>query len=112
VLKDLHGQLVTGEALLTQRELSKLIIEAAGDSLGLVKDNQPTRRADIERLLAPEQVPLGAAPWQTDFQSATTLYKAHGRLHTHPLTPSALLNPTRDCPLWGKCFNPSARSAI
>jgi hypothetical protein len=63
VLKDLdlRGQLVTGEALVTQRELSKLIIEAAGDSLGLVKDNQPTRRADIERLLAPEQVPLGAA---------------------------------------------------
>src|SRR2546430_7128908 len=35
-------------------------------------------------------------PYTTLFRS--TLHKDHGRLHTHTLTTSALLNPTRDWP--------------
>lgn len=101
---DLPGKIVTGDALFTQRELSKQIVEAGGHYLWLVKDNQPTLRADIERLFGAEHVPLGSAPLQTDFQSTTTKRKDHGRLHTHTLTTSALLNPTSDWPYLGQVF--------
>jgi predicted transposase YbfD/YdcC len=101
---DLHGKIVTGDALFTQRELSKQIVEAGGQYVWLVKDNQPTLRADIERLFGPEHVPLASAPLQTDFQSSTTLRKDHGRLQTHTLTTSALLNPTSDWPYLSQVF--------
>lgn len=106
VLKDLdlHGKVVTGDALFTQRDLSKTIVEAGGHYVWLVKDNQPTLRADIERLFGPEHVPLGSAPLNTDFQSATTTRKDHGRLQTHTLTTSALLNATSDWPYLGQVF--------
>jgi predicted transposase YbfD/YdcC len=101
---DLHGKTVTGDALFTQRELSKQLVEAGGQYLWLVKDNQPTLQADIERLFGPERVPLGSAALQTDFQSVTTIRKDHGRLHTHTLTTSALLNATSDWPGLGQVF--------
>jgi predicted transposase YbfD/YdcC len=107
VLKDLdlHGKVVTGDALFTQRELSQTIVEAGGHYLWLVKDNQPTLRADIERLFGPEHVPLGSAPLITDFQSASATHKDHGRLYTHTLTTSSLLNPTSDWPALGQVFH-------
>ena len=101
---DLHGKVVTGDALFTQRELSKHIVEAGGHYLWLVKDNQPTLRADIERLFGPEHVPLGSAPLHTDFQSTTAIRKEHGRLQSHTLTTSALLNPTSDWPYLAQVF--------
>jgi hypothetical protein len=101
---DLHGKIVTGDARFTQRALSKQIVEAGGQYLRLVKDNQPTLRADIERLFGPEHVPLGSAPLYTDFQSATTMHKDHGRLHPHTLTTSALLNPTSTWPYLAQVF--------
>ena len=61
-----------------------------------VKDNQPTLHADIERLFAPEYVPLGSAPLRTDFHASTTTTKAHGRLENHTLIASALLNDSAD----------------
>ena len=39
---DLRGKIVMGDAMQTQRELSVQIIEADGDYIWLVKDNQPT----------------------------------------------------------------------
>jgi predicted transposase YbfD/YdcC len=54
---ELRGKVVTGDALFTQRELSAMIVEAGGDYAWLVKDNQPTLRADIERLFGPERPP-------------------------------------------------------
>jgi predicted transposase YbfD/YdcC len=106
VLKDLdlHGKVVTGDALFTQRELSQTIVDAGGHYLWLVKDNQPTLRADIERLFGPEHVPLGSAPLHTDFQSATATHKDHGRLYTHTLTASCLLNASSDWPSIGQVF--------
>lgn len=101
---DLHGTLVTGDALFTQRELSQLIIEAGGQYAWIVKDNQPTLRADIERLFGPEKVIPGSAPLQTDFQVATTTTKAHGRLEKHTLTVSQLLNATTDWPALSQVF--------
>lgn len=100
----LQDKVVTGDAMFTQRDLSSQIVEAGGHYFWKVKDNQPRLRADIERLFGPEKVPLGSAPLPTDFQVFTTTTKAHGRLETHTLTASALLNPTSDWPYLAQVF--------
>jgi predicted transposase YbfD/YdcC len=97
-------QVVTGDAMFAQRDLSSQIVEAQGHYLWTVKDNQPTLRAEIERLFGPEKVPLGSAPLRTDFQTATSITKGHGRLEKHTLTASALLNATSDWPHLGQVF--------
>lgn len=101
---DLDGKVVTGDALFTQRDLSTAIVEAGGDYGWLVKDNQPTLRADIERLFGPDVVLPASAPLKTDFQAATTTTKAHGRLETRTLTTSALLNDHTAWPYLGQVF--------
>lgn len=48
---DIGGSVVTGDALLTQREIARHLVEDKGaDYVFTVKDNQPTLRADIETL--------------------------------------------------------------
>jgi predicted transposase YbfD/YdcC len=101
---ELRGKVVTGDAMFTQRELSSQIVQAGGHYMWTVKDNQPRLRADIERLFGPERVPLGSAPLRTDFQSVTYTTKGHGRLETHTLTTSALLNTTNDWPHLAQVF--------
>jgi predicted transposase YbfD/YdcC len=101
---EVKDQIVTGDAMFTQRDLSKQIVEAQGQYIWKVKDNQPSLRADIERLFGPEKVPLGSGPLSTDFQCVTTTKKGHGRLETHTLTTSSLLNPTSDWPGLGQVF--------
>lgn len=101
---DLAGKVVTGDALFTQRDLSASIVEAGGDYVWLVKDNQPSLHADIERLFGPDLVLPASAPLKTDFQTATTTTKAHGRLETRTLTTSSLLNDTTDWPYLGQVF--------
>lgn len=49
----LEGQLVTGDALLTQREVSQQVVQGGGDYLLPVKDNQPSLRADLEAAFSP-----------------------------------------------------------
>ena len=51
---DLQGKIVTGDALLTQRKLAQQIVEARGDYVFPVKDNQPHLLADIQTLFALE----------------------------------------------------------
>jgi predicted transposase YbfD/YdcC len=47
---DLRGVVVTGDALYAQRELCRQIVQAGGEYLFVVKDNQPTLRDDIVTL--------------------------------------------------------------
>ncbi len=101
---DVKGKVITGDAMFTQRELSRQIVDAGGHYLWKVKANQPTLRADIERLFGPEKLPLGSAPLRTDFQVATSTSKGHGRLEKYTLTCSALLNATSDWPSLGQVF--------
>jgi predicted transposase YbfD/YdcC len=101
---DVKGKVITGDAMFTQRDLSQQIVDAGGHYLWKVKDNQPTLRADIERLFGPEKVPLGSAPLRTDFHVATSTTKGHGRLEKYTLTSSALLNATSDWPFLGQVF--------
>ena len=47
------GRVVTGDALLTHRELCDQIVQAGGDYLLPVDDNQPTLRADLDAAFSP-----------------------------------------------------------
>ena len=44
--------MVTGDALYTQRELCKQIVDSGGEYLFVVKENQPTLLEDIAALFA------------------------------------------------------------
>src|SRR3989442_8147226 len=44
----LTGRIVTMDALLTQRQVAQTIVEAGGDYIMIVKDNQPQLQAAIE----------------------------------------------------------------
>jgi hypothetical protein len=48
---DIQGSVVTADALLTQREIARHLVQDKGaDYVFTVKDNQPTLRADIQAL--------------------------------------------------------------
>ena len=49
---DLAGRVVTGDALYAQKNLSRQVVKQGGDYFWVVKDNQPTLRADIALLFA------------------------------------------------------------
>lgn len=95
---DLRNKVVTGDALLTQRVLSAKIVDAGGDYLWIAKDNQETLRRDIEGLFAPEYSLPGTSPLVTDFRTASSLDKAHGRLERRTITVSSLLASYLDWP--------------
>ena len=50
----LRGRLITGDAIFCQRDFCQQIIDAEGDYLVFVKENQPTLLHDIEAAFAPE----------------------------------------------------------
>lgn len=101
---DLRGKIVVGDALHTQRALSVQIVEAGGDFVWVVKDNQPTTRQAIEQLFAPVPALPGWSNPPTDFRTAQTVNKAHGRLEERTLTASSLLNDYLDWPGLGQVF--------
>src|SRR5207237_858534 len=49
----LRGRVVTGDALLTQRDICAQIVAAGGDYVLPVKDNQPALRESLERAFSP-----------------------------------------------------------
>jgi hypothetical protein len=77
---------VVGNAMQTQRQLSIQIVEARGDYLWFVKDNQPSLQADIERLFTPLPVLPGTSAEPTDFTTARQWDKRHGRLEERRIT--------------------------
>ena len=89
---NLKEKVVVGDAMHTQRGLSSQIVNAGGNYLWIVKDNQPKTREAIEQLFAPQKrVPgLGCPPM--DFSTAKTTEKQHGRLEERTITVSGLLN--------------------
>jgi predicted transposase YbfD/YdcC len=101
---DLRHKVVIGDAMHTQRQLSIQIVEAGGNFVWVVKDNQPKTRQAIEQLFAPEKpVPgLGCPPM--DFRSAQTVEKQAGRMEERRLTTSSLLNEYLDWPSLGQVF--------
>jgi predicted transposase YbfD/YdcC len=96
---DLQGKVVTGDAAFTQRNLSLQIVEAGGEYVWKVKDNQSKLLSDIEVLFEPQPQPApGFNTPKTDFRQATETRCGHGRVETRTLTTSSLLNPFSDWP--------------
>jgi predicted transposase YbfD/YdcC len=85
---DLRGKIVTGDALLTQRKLAVQIVEAGGEYVFPVKENQPDLRADIQTLFEPEPCVKGFSPATKDLRSVEKVEKGHGRLEKRTLTAS------------------------
>ena len=93
---DLRDKVVSGDAMLTQRELSRQVVERGGDYLWSVKDNQPQLRDDLITCFA------DASPSEPGL--ATTVEKGHGRIEQRRLWASADLNDYLDWPCVQQVF--------
>jgi len=101
---DLRGQIVMGDAMFTQRQLSVQIVEAGGDYIWLAKDNQPRlREAIVDLFVPPTRTPGWGIP-PDDFRTAREQNKGHGRLEERILTSSELLNDYLDWPYVAQVF--------
>lgn len=101
---DLTGIVVVGAAMQTQRQRSIQSVEAGGDYLWFVKDNQPTLYADIERLFTPLPALPGTSDAPTDFTTAHQIDSAHGRLEERRITVSSWLHDYSDWPYLAQVF--------
>ncbi len=97
---DWAERVVTGDALYCDRDFCTTIIDAMGDYLVIVKENQATLRHAIATLFASRaDAALTAAslpPW--DMREATTVDKGHGRLEVRHLITSTELTGYLDWP--------------
>jgi predicted transposase YbfD/YdcC len=87
----LVGRVVTGDALYAQKNLSHQVVEQGGDYFWVVKDNQPTLRADIALLFA-------APPWGEEFATVTEQGRHGDRQEVRKLWASTALNEYLDWP--------------
>jgi predicted transposase YbfD/YdcC len=101
---DLHGVLVTGDAMFTQRELSIQIVEAGGDYLWPIKDNQPQLREEVELLFAPEEVGAGCSAVPLEMRAAKQVDKGHGRIEERLLVASTELQEYSRWPYLAQVF--------
>lgn len=71
------GRVLTGDALFCQRHLCQQVLDAGGDYLLVVKENQPTLYADIRLLFdpLPDSRPLPLL----DHRDVRTVERGHGR---------------------------------
>lgn len=95
---DLRGKIVMGDAMQTQRALSTQILEARGDYIWIAKDNQPTLHQDIAQVFVPQTPTVLGGLVPTDFQTARTVTKGHGRRETRDITVSRSLKGYSDWP--------------
>jgi len=95
---DLRGKVVTGDAMFAQRELSRQVVEAGGDYVWSVKDNQPSLRSDIKALFEIEEGKTQLKAMSNDFSRAETIDKQHGRLEQRRITTSSMLAGQVDWP--------------
>ena len=102
---NLSGVIVIGDAMHTQREISKQIVQDGGDYVWFAKDNQPRTRWAIEKLFVHEVCNLqkGCA-LSKDFQMFTKVNKSHGRIEQRTIMASNLLNEYLDWPHIAQVF--------
>jgi len=102
---NLQGAIVMGDAMHTQREISRKIVAAGGDYLWFVKGNQARTQWAIQRLFVHEMCNLRqGAPLSKDFQTCVQVSKGHGRLETRTIFVSTLLNDYLDWPHLAQVF--------
>lgn len=86
--RDLHGTVITVDALLTQQAIARQIRLQHGHYLMIVKDNQPALYAALELVFR-----LPPPPEPADHRDqVTTMSKGHGRLETRTLERTCALN--------------------
>jgi predicted transposase YbfD/YdcC len=83
---------ITADAMHTQRGLATQILEAQGNYVFPVKENQPQLYKNIQSLFAPEYPKPGFGKTQTDFLIAQKVNKGHGRIEIRTITTSEMLN--------------------
>jgi predicted transposase YbfD/YdcC len=101
---DLHGVVVTGDAMQAQRALSAQVVEAGGDYLWFVKENQPTLLGEIAELFTRPAITPGHAAPRRDFEAVRQLDKGHGRLEERLMTTSSMLAGYSDWPFLAQVF--------
>jgi predicted transposase YbfD/YdcC len=95
---DVEGKVVSGDAMQTQRALSEQIVEDGGEYLWIVQEHPPMMRTDIDTLFMSQGIPCNL----TDFRTAQTIDKEHGRIEQRRLTASSALNDYLDWPYVGQ----------
>jgi len=102
---NLQGTIVLGDAMHTQREISRQIVAAGGDYVWFVKGNQARTLWAIQKLFVHEMCNLrqGAA-LRKDFQTCVQVSKGHGRLEIRTIFVSTLLNDYLDWPHVAQVF--------
>ncbi len=85
-----RGRVVTTDALHTDPHLATQICRHGGHYLLPVKANQPDLQAAIALLFA--DPPWGRTPAASEYSTATTVTKGHGRLETRRVEASTALN--------------------
>ena len=99
---DWRNRVLTGDALFCQRQLCQQVIDAGGDYLLLVKENQPRLLAAIQLLFDPP--PADALPL-LDRREVRTIERGHGRRDdTRHLVASTDLTGYLDWPGLGQVF--------
>jgi predicted transposase YbfD/YdcC len=88
----------------TQRAVSEQILEAGGQYLWPVKDNQERLRDNIQRLFVPEQPKPGFGKIKTDFETAKQVSYGHGRVEIRTIQTSEMLNDYLDWPGVGQVY--------
>jgi len=89
---EISQKVITADAMHTQRGLATQILEAQGEYVFPVKENQPQLYKNIQALFAPEYPKPGFGKIQTDFLTAQKVDKGHGRIETRTITTSEMLN--------------------
>ena len=93
----LPGRVFTMDALLTQRQVAQTLVDAGGDYVMIVKDNQPRLRADIELVFT--LPPVGDRQ-----DTAQTVDLGHGRIEQRNITTSEALVGYSDWPGLAQVF--------
>ena len=101
---DLDGCVVTGDALLTQREIFEKIVKANADYVLPVKANQTNLRHAVASVFLPPPPHPGHTPTLLPHRQAKTVTARHGRIEVRYLTVSSHLNAYLDWPHLGQVF--------
>ncbi|GAC1315247.1 MAG: ISAs1 family transposase [Ktedonobacteraceae bacterium] len=101
---DLRGVVVSGDAMFDRRSLSAKIVQAQGDFLWTVKENEKSFYQDIEVLFQPHRKRVGTSAPPMDFRRSSTVEKGHGRLGKRSIIVSSLLAGYSDWPYLAQVF--------
>ncbi len=100
---DWQGRVLTGDALYCQRAICTQVVEAGGDYLFIIKDNQPSLLDDIKQVFAPlsdeAQARTGVHTMHAlGIDTYRTVEKGHGRIEERMLGISSELEGYHDWP--------------